>query len=253
MVFGNKFSNPIMTAIIAEADQLQHFQEAEDTFDVLNEYNGNEAKNEAFAECLKDIERLIKLYIDRIKFVEGKVNQMVALYLGIKADGSNLFKIDGAIRKIGIDGNKELQKIHKEIVTEGNRIWPKFNRLASSFSVKYSADTMDEKEKFAKILEPYSELLDDLYNKYTDDDYQQKILNTYDECIIAARIVGKDDNYTKSLFNVVASWYCFMVDEICYTINDIRYVLKKFGSKDNLIFRILNKDYGQMKNFRFTR
>lgn len=245
MIFGNKFANPTFSAMIVEADEIQHF--VEDT--TILEYEGNAYKNEAFAECLKDLEKLIKLYIDRIKFVEDKVNKMVPLYLAIKEDGKNLFKTDAEIRKIGINANKELEKIHKEIVSESNKVWPRFNKLASSFSVKYSAITMEDKENFAKILEPYSDLLDDLYNKYTDDDYQQKILDANNTCYIAARAVGKDDNYAKSLFNVIASWYCFMVDEICYTINDIRGILRKFGSKDSILFKILNKDYKQMKNF----
>lgn len=245
MIFGNKFANPTFSAMIAEADQLQHF--VEDS--TLLEYEGNPTKNEAFADCLKEVEELIKLYIDRIKFVEDKVNKMVKLYLAIKEDGKNLFKTDAEIRKIGMNANKDLDKIHKEISGMSYRVWSKFNRLSSSFSVKYSSVTMEEKEKFAKILEPYSDLLDELYNKYTDDDYRQKVLDAYSTCLIAARNMGKDETYTNGLFNVVASWYCFMVDEICYTINDIRHVLRKFGSKDNLLFKLLNKDYKLMNNF----
>ena len=251
MIFGNKFNKPSELAVIAiESDQLCHYNES---FEVVNEYTGNPAKNEAFANCLKDVENLIKMYIDRIKFVEDKVNKMIPLYLSIKDDGKNLFKTDSAIRRIGVDGNKELTKIHENIVRESRLVWPQFNRLVSSFSVKYSADTMDIKEKFIKILEPYSDLLDNLYNKYTDEDYQQKILDAYDTTRLAARALGKDEDYVQGLFNVVASWYIFMVDEICYTINDIRYVIKKFGSKDGIIFKLLNKDYSTMKNFKFTR
>lgn len=251
MIYGNKFNKPSELAVIAiESDQLYHYNES---FEIVNEYSGDPVKNEAFSKCLKDVENLIKMYIDRIKFVEDKVTKMIPLYFSIKEDGKNLFKTDAAIRKIGVDGNKELTKIHENIVRESNRVWPQFNRLVSSFSVKYSADTMDVKEKFIGILEPYSDLLDNLYNKYTDEDYQQKILDAYDVTYIAARNMGKDEAYVKGLFNVVASWYLFMVDEICYTINDIRYIIKKFGSKDSIIFKILNKDYSAMKNLKFTR
>ena len=67
------------------------------------------------------------------------------------------------------------------------------------------------------------------------------------------KYIGKDANYVKRIFNIVASWYCWMIDEIVYTIKRIRYVYKQFGSKDSFIFRILNRDYSQLKKIKFTR
>ena len=233
-------------------NELDAFEEAE-LISSLNEYTGNEMKNAQFEECLGELKELLDLYMVRIKFVMGKVDQMVEVYTKIDGNGKNLFKIDAEIRKIGIEGNKELSKIHKELAAKAKYVWPKFDKLSSSFSVKYSSVTMEQKEKFEKVLQPYAEFLDGIYNKYTDEEYQQKILDAYDTCYIAARKVGKDDRYVKELFNIVASWYLFMVDIIVYNINDIRYIYRKFGSKDSFIFRILNKDYSVLKNFKFSR
>ena len=260
MVCGNRvfafddkaIESMLAEAVVIEKHELENFAEFEEDT-LLSEYVGNDAQNQAFAECLVELEDLMKLYVDRIGAVRLIVDKMVALFNSIDEKGKNFFKIDAEISKQGMDGNKKLKDMDKEIQVASNTVWPKFSKLSSSFGVKYSSVTMQEKEKFMKTLEPYCTLLDDLYNQYIDEEYQQKILDSYDRAMIAAKYIGKDANYVKRIFNIVASWYCWMIDEIVYTIKRIRYVYKQFGSKDSFMFRILNRDYSQLKKIKFTR
>ena len=168
-----------------ESDEEYSYNEA-----YLMEFTGNEKRNEAYKECLEKLDEVIQLFIKRIKHVQEIFDKMIALFMTI--NNKNLFKVESQIRQTGRNGNAKLDPINKEISDKSRKTWNQFISLSNKFSVKYSSVTMEEKEKFSKKLDPYFDTLDKIYNKYTNDDYVEKIRKQYKEKVLqAAEYNGK--------------------------------------------------------------
>ena len=156
----------------------------------------------------------------------------------------NYFKVESEIRQTGRNGNKSLDGVSKDIHERASKTWREFTKLSNKFSVKYSSVTMEEKEKFSKKIEPYYETLEKILDKYTDQKFKDKLINKEnDEVLAAAEANGKDYKHGQEILNTIGTWYSFMVNEISYTMGDIKFIYKKMGSKDSPIFKLLNKDY----------
>ena len=261
MIYGNKFNNafaeeamvdPIefMAVDLMEMSMFEHVSESaldDIETDSLNEsyiieYTGNETRNEEYRECLKKLDELIQLYIKRIKSVQAIFDKMVALYMTINK--KNIFKVESEIRQTGRNGNKSIDAVSKDIHEKAGRTWREFTKLSNKFCVKYSTVTMDEKEKFTKKIEPYYDTLEKILDKYTDSKFKEKLVKKEeDEVLAAAEYNGKDYKYGQEILNTIGSWYSYMINEISYTMSDIRFIYKKMGSKDSPIYKLINKDY----------
>jgi hypothetical protein len=240
MIYGNKFLNhniPSEAKIIYT--EMTYAYELDDIF--TEEYTGKENLNEEFKQCIKDFDTIINIFIDRIKMVMKIFDKMVDLLLSINK--KNLFKVNNDIRNLGRDGNKEIEKNYNSINKQYAQARRHFDNIASKFAVKYSSVTMDMKEEYSKKLEKYSDFLYGVFEKYATDEFITRVNSNKDNAINACELNGKDCNYYYDIIGVIQSWYDFLCNEVSYTLGDIRHIYIKFGSKDNPIFKLLNKDY----------
>lgn len=247
MIYGDVFikSAEIAHNNDAELNESMSFFDMESS-NYLLEYEGNAERNQEFMECLKDLDEVIKLYIKRIDIACKAFDKMMALYMTINS--KNLLKVNNEIRNAGRGCNKELMKDADEVKKKCATTWRKFDKLARSFSVKYSGTTMQEKEKFSKRLEPYVEKLDKILEKYDVDVLNEKLEKKAEDVIKACELNGQPYKYKDDLIDVLNSWYVFIKNECRYTIGDIKYINKKMGNPDNPIFKLLNKDYQKINS-----
>ncbi len=240
MIYGNKFLNynisPYAQAIFTE---MTFKYEVIDNIDEA--YTGKENLNEEFKECIKEFDTIINIFIDRIKMIMKVFDKMVDLLLSI--DKKNIFKVNNELRNLGREAGKEISKNSKEINIQYTRARRHFDKIASKFSVKYSSVTMDMKEEYSKKLEKYSDFLYEVFEKYASDEFVTRVNSNKENAINACELNGQNADYYFSIVEVIQSWYDFLCNEVAYTLGDIRHIYIKFGSKDNPIFKLLNKDY----------
>ena len=220
--------------------------------DLLTEVTVKDETLKEFSECIKEFDNIINIFIERIKAVEKVFDKMVDLFVSI--DKKNLFKINNEMRNLGREAGKDLSKNAREIAKQYAVARKHFDKIANKFSVKYSAITMEMKEEYSKKLEKYNDFLYTIFDKYACDEFFERVNGNKDNAINACELNGKDVNYYYDLVGLVQSWYNYLTNEIAYTIGDIRHIYMVFGNKDNILFKILNKDYEEkltkMKTFK---
>lgn len=220
----------------------------ESALESILEYSGNETKNEAFKECLKDLEELMLYFFDCIDKMTDILDKYLSLIKKAKtpADLQKASKQMDDIRTDYIKWRKERSKKIDGVVT-----WNAYKKQIKMFNNKYSQISLEEKKAFSKkINDMLVKGMKKIFGWAKMNTKKEEVLKSakYSGCYLddlikeLDRIKSIDAAYHDRIYNNVAGLHNTVVDEYNYTYGDVQYINKTLNIEieKGIVFKIVN-------------
>lgn len=218
----------------------------EAALDSILEFKGNETKNEAFKECLKDLENLLTYFISVIEKGLGYMDQILALSKKAKNNPKEFKKYINEMDKFADEFVAWKKQASKSIC--GSVTWKTFASQIKKFNNKYSEITMEEKKALSSKVEKMIDKVFKMCTPWYDMKRNGKLLPgssaKYEELKNLYKELEKiDKSYANSVNDIFVDFDKYIGSEINPTLNDMFYVMKALNIQfeDSLRFKLVNK------------
>jgi len=207
--------------------------------DILREYSGNDYDNKNFANCMEELSKIGKYYVQVDSDIADHINFVLTSMKKVKT-ADQMKKLLQSCYNHGDDTAKKINAAYDNFSEA-----PTFNRfrsLSKKFSVKYSDVTMEEKKKWAGVFTGYHKDMVNVVTPFNDAWYKEANAEI-------SRLDRVDYEYTGKLVDHLSSWLRLLDGYFRYTHNNILYVLNKLnpGFEDSLKYKIVQKLFKSKK------
>ena len=218
----------------------------EAALDSILEFKGNESKNEAFKECLKDLEALLTYFISVIEKGLGYMDQILALSKKAKNSPKEFKKCVDEMDKFADEFVSWKKQASKSIC--GSVTWKTFASQIKKFNNKYSEITMEEKKALSAKVEKMIDKVFKICTPWYDMKRNGKLLPgssaKYEELRTVYKELEKiDKSYANSVNDIFTDFDKYIGSEINPTLNDMFYVMTALNIKfeESWRFKLVNK------------
>lgn len=201
--------------------------------DILNEYSGKEIDNKRFANCMEELGKIGKYYV--------QVDQLIAEHINFIVNSLKKCKKSGDVTKALNDCYNKADETNKKINDFYNNFqemptFRRFQSLVKKFSVKYSDVTMEEKKKWYNIFVEYHK---DMVAAV--EPFDAKWINMVNTEINKCKKL--DYETTLKIVKLIQAWYDAQYKYFNYTHNNIVYVIRKLdiGFEDSFKYKMIQK------------
>ena len=202
-------------------------------YNILQEYSGNDADNQNYANVLKELDEIAKYYVEVDKAIAENVNYIVDKMKSVKKS-EDMKKILQDCYNHSDDTVKKMNEIYGKFSEAPT--FRRFTALSKKFSVKYSNITMEEKKKWAKAFKEHHVAIVNIIVPFN-----KGWVNSVNEEI--RRLDRIDYEYSGKFVNLINAWYQALYNYVGYTHNNILYVIRKLdtGFEDTFKYKMVQK------------
>lgn len=203
---------------------------------VLLEFQGNETKNQEFIECLKDLEDLIKYFVDMMNKMDNASERLLKISEEVIKSPNKFKQKVQECRNVVKEYNEWYEKASRKI--NGQVTWRQFDKKVAKFNNKYSQVTMEEKKKLDTKLRSVLKEIDKLVKPWASDGAKvKKVIENID------KLEKIDYDYTKTFASIFGEFNGLLIKEANYTIGDINYSIRKLGieKENSIVYKVVNK------------